>query len=95
MGAFPGAIPSINPSASASNSGEANNRSINSIGGQGDGSARGLAQIIAATQGPSANGGWSEILGNDSFGSLRSKSILPIVLIGGVALLAVFLFVKR
>ena len=70
------------------------NSSVNVLGGQ-NGTSTDLARIIAAAQGPDANGGFSSVLGTQNVGGLFRSNTLPIIAIGGAILLAALFIWKE
>ena len=72
------------------------NRSVNVFGGFGPGSSSDFARILQYASGEPANGGFSTA--NEIPGLMtRAGAVgyVPLLVIGGVALVALFLFLRR
>lgn len=85
---------SLDTNASSANANSSANNVFTQFGTAPGGSSADFWRGIAQLQGPAANGGASEIFGNDQYNSgLARKSPLeanmPLVIIGGAALLIV------
>lgn len=87
-------IPNINSAQRSGDSGPAENRSVNILGGRGGDSFDEINRLVALVQGPSQNGGFSPNVGYNGT-IVRNEGLngwLPYILIGGGLLIALYLF---